>query len=250
MASVVLCPQCALDTSYWTGFNHFVIWGSIVYYFSFHLAFYSDAIQYKYSGVAFKVFSQPNFWFCLLLTSTSLILPMVAARFYWSNVTPTLADRLRMKQRMKKSKSRPREFPMRRQSTFRRSTRSMRSGYAFAHQKGFGELITSGLNMRERVDRVLTPLNVVLCKMTSRGDAPPGGGTTFSTHEPKNGTHSSSPKKSPSRTASPPLKNVVSSGISAPLATPDPSPSASNVERASSYSKSLNDDNIIFVERL
>ena len=35
----------------------------------------------------------------------------------------------------------------------RRSTRSLRSGYAFAHQEGFGELITSGLNMRSRVEK-------------------------------------------------------------------------------------------------
>lgn len=32
----------------------------------------------------------------------------------------------------------------------RRSSRSVRSGYAFAHQAGFGELITSGINMKDR----------------------------------------------------------------------------------------------------
>lgn len=33
---------------------------------------------------------------------------------------------------------------MRRRSSVRRSRRSIRSGYAFAHQEGFGRLITSG----------------------------------------------------------------------------------------------------------
>ncbi|XP_055880345.1 phospholipid-transporting ATPase ID-like isoform X3 [Biomphalaria glabrata] len=144
--------RCALDTSYWTGFNHFVIWGSIIYYFCFHLAFYSDAIRYKYSGVAFKVFGLSKFWFCLLITSTVLIVPMVAYRFYTTNVCPTLSDRVRLRQRMKKSKSKfGRDLRILRHSTIRRSGRSVRSGYAFAHQAGFGELITSGLNMRDRV---------------------------------------------------------------------------------------------------
>ncbi|BFZ02549.1 hypothetical protein BsWGS_05588 [Bradybaena similaris] len=143
--------RCALDTSYWTGFNHFVIWGSIIYYFCFHLAFYSDAIRYKYSGVALQIFAQPSFWLCILITSTLLLLPIVAYRFYTTNITPTLSDRVRLRQRMKKSKSKfGQELGLRRASTMRRSSRSVRSGYAFAHQAGFGELITSGINMKDR----------------------------------------------------------------------------------------------------
>lgn len=143
--------QCALDTSYWTGFNHFVVWGSIIYYFFFHLAFYSDPIRYKYSGVAFEVFAMPSFWLCLLLTSTLLIVPVAAYRFYATNFTPTLSDRVRLRQRIKKSKSKfGGALRIQRQSTMRRSNRSMRSGYAFAHQTGFGELITSGLNFRNK----------------------------------------------------------------------------------------------------
>lgn len=143
--------QCALDTSYWTGFNHFVIWGSIIYYFCFHLAFYSDGIRYTYSGVAFQIFSQPIFWLCMLITSTLLLLPVVAYRFYTANIKPTLSDRVRLQQRMTKAKFRPRpEEAFRRRSTLRRSSRSIRSGYAFAHQSGFGELITSGMSIKDR----------------------------------------------------------------------------------------------------
>ncbi|XP_059148983.1 phospholipid-transporting ATPase ID-like isoform X1 [Physella acuta] len=165
--------RCALDTSYWTGFNHFVIWGSIIYYFCFHLAFYSDAIRYKYSGVALKVFGLSNFWFCLLITSTLLILPMVAYRFYTTNVTPTLSDRVRLRQRMKKSKSKlGRDFRIHRQSTIRRSARSMRSGYAFAHQAGFGELITSGINMKDRAKERHSNSAVILTKIIrGQGDS-------------------------------------------------------------------------------
>ncbi|XP_025076903.1 phospholipid-transporting ATPase ID-like isoform X3 [Pomacea canaliculata] len=140
--------RCALDMSYWTGFNHFVVWGSIIYYFCFQLAFYSDAIHYDYVGTAFAIFSCPIFWFTMLLTCAILIVPMVAYRFYQTSVHPTLSDRVRLRQRMRKSKSKGRDLHIRRSSTFRRSRRSLRSGYAFAHQAGFGELITSGINMR------------------------------------------------------------------------------------------------------
>jgi hypothetical protein len=142
--------------SYWTGFNHFVVWGSIIYYFCFQLAFYSEAIVYSYVGVAFATFGNPACWFTMLLACTILIVPMVAWRFYQTSVHPTLSDRVRLRQRMRKSKSKARDLRVHRQSTFRRSQRSIRSGYAFSHQTGFGELITSGLNMRERAKELVT----------------------------------------------------------------------------------------------
>lgn len=142
--------QCALDTSYWTGFNHFVIWGSIIYYFCFMLAMYAPVFNYTYQGVAFSVFSSANFWLTLLLTNVILLMPIVVYRFYCTSIKASLSDRVRLKQRLTKSKSRSRDFHVRRASTFRRSHRSMRSGYAFAHQQGFAELITSGTNMRDR----------------------------------------------------------------------------------------------------
>ncbi|KAK3098825.1 hypothetical protein FSP39_023456 [Pinctada imbricata] len=157
--------RCALDTSYWTGFNHVVIWGSIIYYFCFILAMYASPFQYEYQGVATQVFSCAQFWLTLLLVCTILLVPIVAYRFYLLDVKPTLSDRIRLKQRMTKSKSRSKDLHIRRHSTLRRSTRSLRSGYAFAHQEGFGELITSGLNMRSRVEQSESKDSVQLTKV-------------------------------------------------------------------------------------
>jgi hypothetical protein len=139
-----------MDTSYWTGLSHVVIWGSCVFYYCFILAFYAPVFNYEYQGTAYQVFGSPNFWFCLLLTNVILLLPVVAYRFYMVDTQPTLSDRIRLKQRMTASKSRSKDFHLRRASTMRRSTRSLRSGYAFSHSQGFGELITSGINMRQR----------------------------------------------------------------------------------------------------
>ena len=118
------------------------------------MAFYASVFGYEYQGVAFQVWASAPFWFTLILTNVILIVPVVAYRFYMTNVKATLSDRVRMKQRLTKAKAR-REIPFfRRASTFRRSARSMRSGYAFAHTEGFGELITSGINMRDRMSSV------------------------------------------------------------------------------------------------
>ena len=167
--------QCALDTFYWTGFNHVVIWGSIIFYFCFIMAFYASVFNYVYQGVAFQVFSSAKFWLTLLLSCVILIIPVVAHRFYYTAIKPSLIDRIRLKQRLQKSKTKLGELRIRRSSTIRRSVRSMRSGYAFAHQEGFGELITSGTNMRERAESVMLPQPVKLTNV-KRLDSSEGNG--------------------------------------------------------------------------
>lgn len=142
--------RCGMDTSYWTGFSHVVIWGSCIFYYCFILGFYAPVFNYVYQGVAYQVFGSASFWFCLLLTNVVLLTPVVVYRFYMIDTQPTLSDRIRLKQRMTASKSRSKDIHLRRASTMRRSTRSLRSGYAFSHSQGFGELITSGINMRQR----------------------------------------------------------------------------------------------------
>lgn len=144
--------QCALDTSYWTGFNHLVIWGSILFYFGFTFLCYADFLGYEYLGTARNVMSTGPFWFTLILTVVILLVPVVAERFYYIDTRPTLTDKVRLKQKISKSKSRSGELILRRQSTMRRSTRSLRSGYAFSHSEGFGQLITAGTLMKPSTD--------------------------------------------------------------------------------------------------
>ncbi|XP_014677038.1 PREDICTED: probable phospholipid-transporting ATPase IM, partial [Priapulus caudatus] len=142
--------QIAFDTSYWTGFNHFVIWGSISFYFGFQFLLYSDFIGAAYTGVARATIGSAITWFTIIVTVVVLMLPIVAYRFFYIDTRPTLSDRVRLKQRYSRlSKSRTSEHALRPSSALRRSRRSLRSGYAFAHQEGFGRLITSGANMRK-----------------------------------------------------------------------------------------------------
>lgn len=92
-----------------------------------------------------------NFWFTLLLTVVIILIPVVAERFYYVDTRPTLTDKVRLQQKIGKIRKQAGIRILRRRSTLRQSQRSVgRSGYAFSHQEGFGELITSGSIMRRK----------------------------------------------------------------------------------------------------
>ncbi len=108
----------------------------------------------------------PLFYLTLVLVVIILIVPVIMWRFYFVDVRPTLSDRVRKKQRLEglryrlilylffhaifvtlrnKFYCRNRESQdVMRTPSARHKRRSIRSGYAFAHQEGFGRLITSG----------------------------------------------------------------------------------------------------------
>eukprot|EP00058_Branchiostoma_floridae_P024450 XP_002609940.1 hypothetical protein BRAFLDRAFT_85893 [Branchiostoma floridae] len=145
-----------LDTAYWTGINHLFIWGSIAWYFGASLIVYSDGLYklalFPFVGVARNVFGQPTLWFTVLLTVLVCLLPVMAIRFLMRDLRPTLSDRIRLAQQLSKTSKRTTSQLLRRKSS-RLSHRpsSRRSGYAFAHQEGFGRLITSGtIKMRQK----------------------------------------------------------------------------------------------------
>lgn len=168
---LVVTAQVALDTSYWTVFNHVVIWGSIAFYFAMTLFINSNFIGNQYLGCLRMTLSTGHFWFTLFLTLAILLIPIIAIRFYNVTIHPTLSDRCRLKQRLSRMKTRPFEPSMmrRRSSVMRRSRRSIRSGYAFAHQEGFGRLITSGKLVQKQSIR---STSTAACS-TSSGDVRP-----------------------------------------------------------------------------
>lgn len=150
---IVVTMQICLDTSYWTLFNHITIWGSLIFYLLLQYA-YNYLLKGEYVGALAKAMGEPMFYFTTLLTIVILMLPVMAWRFYWVDVHPTLSDKVRFKQRHDaKLASQRTEHRIARTPSARRSRRSIRSGYAFAHQEGFGRLITSGKIMRPRNPR-------------------------------------------------------------------------------------------------
>ncbi|XP_065094406.1 phospholipid-transporting ATPase ID isoform X2 [Ochlerotatus camptorhynchus] len=150
--------QIALDTSYWTVFNHIMIWGSLLWYF-FLDYFYNYVIGGPYVGSLTQAMKEATFWFTTVLTVIVLMVPVLASRFYFVDVFPGLSDKIRAKQRLAQLRSRQSNDVLRTPSA-RRGRRSLRSGYAFAHQEGFGRLITSGKIMRKLPQDFAFPLGL------------------------------------------------------------------------------------------
>ncbi|XP_043936578.1 phospholipid-transporting ATPase ID [Protopterus annectens] len=146
---IVVSVQIGLDTGYWTAINHFFIWGSLAVYFAILFAMHSDGLfemfpnQFRFVGNAQNTLAQPTVWITIFLTTVVCIMPVVAFRFLKLDLKPQLSDTVRYTQLVRK-KQKPQHRCMRRVGR----TGSRRSGYAFSHQEGFGELITSGKNMR------------------------------------------------------------------------------------------------------
>jgi len=143
---IVVTAQIALDTSYWTVFNHITIWGSLIFYFCLTF-FYNWVFKSANVGSLTTAMSDTTFWFTSLLTTVVLLLPVVAWRFYKVDVHPTLTDKAKLVQRSDRTSKKEAGLP--RPWSGRRSRRSVRSGYAFAHSEGFGRLITSGRIMKD-----------------------------------------------------------------------------------------------------
>ncbi|KAA0724264.1 Phospholipid-transporting ATPase ID [Triplophysa tibetana] len=146
---IAVSVQIGLDTNYWTAVNHFFIWGSLAVYFAILFAMQSDGLfnifpnQFTFIGTARNSLDQPVVWLVIFLTTVVCIMPMVAIRFIKTDCYPTQTDKVRLLQQATRRQG-PQEQNLRRV----RRTSSRRSAYAFAHQQGYGELITSGKNMK------------------------------------------------------------------------------------------------------
>ncbi|XP_051922125.1 phospholipid-transporting ATPase ID isoform X2 [Hippocampus zosterae] len=160
---IVVSVQISLDTGFWTIFNHVFVWGSLGCYFTIMFAVHSQTLfssfpnHFHFVGSAQSTLLQPVVWLTIALATVICIVPVLAFRFLKLDLKPQLSDTVRHTQLMCEKKRRPAGGRV--ASNWRRAGSvsegrlgarggSRRSGYAFAHQEGFGELITSGKNMR------------------------------------------------------------------------------------------------------
>ncbi|XP_061672194.1 probable phospholipid-transporting ATPase IM [Syngnathoides biaculeatus] len=141
--------QLGLEMSYWTAVNIIFVVGSLVMYFLVTFTMYSNGLflvvpsAFSFIGTARNSLSQLNVWLTIMLTSILCILPVVTYRFMSIVLRPTINDKVMFKVRQAKSSPPP---PPRR--TRIRRTSSRRSGYAFSHAQGYGDLVTSGRFLR------------------------------------------------------------------------------------------------------
>ncbi|KAG5272458.1 hypothetical protein AALO_G00165790 [Alosa alosa] len=142
---VAVNMQIGLDTYYWTAVNQFFLWGSMSVYFAVSFTMYSNGMyliftsSFPFIGVARNSLNQPNVWLTILLTSILCVLPVLAYRFLYMQLRPTINDKVRYKVRQEKAP--PADTPYR---FLPRRISKRRSGYAFSHSRGYGDLVTSG----------------------------------------------------------------------------------------------------------
>uniref|UniRef100_A0A8C1YRR1 Phospholipid-transporting ATPase n=1 Tax=Cyprinus carpio TaxID=7962 RepID=A0A8C1YRR1_CYPCA len=142
--TVTVCVQLGLDLSYWTVVNHLFVWGSLGMFFILTFTMYTDGLyrlrpsSFAFIGTARNCLNQPNVWLTVALTAILCVLPVVVYRFLSSQISPTINEKVCQ---MKEPAPRPRRTRL-----TRRSTR--RSGYAFSHAHGYGDLMTSGRFLR------------------------------------------------------------------------------------------------------
>uniref|UniRef100_A0A7N8XVP0 Phospholipid-transporting ATPase n=1 Tax=Mastacembelus armatus TaxID=205130 RepID=A0A7N8XVP0_9TELE len=141
--------QLGLEMSYWTAVNTIFVLGSLVMYFAVTFTMYSNGMflmlpsAFPFIGTARNSLNQPNIWLTILLTSLLCVLPVVTFRFLLIQLCPTINDKVMFKVRQAKATPPP---PPRRARI--RRTSSRRSGYAFSHAQGYGDLVTSGRFLR------------------------------------------------------------------------------------------------------
>ncbi|XP_041917546.1 probable phospholipid-transporting ATPase IM [Alosa sapidissima] len=144
---IVVSIQIGLDTNYWTPINHVCIWGSVAMYFFIVFAPHRSSTfdelpkYFPFFGTAHNCLTCRTVWLVILLTTVTCIMPGVVFRFVQRELCPTLIEKVRHLQVSKK------QNPLKQSHRLARRA-SRRSAYAFSHQEGFGELITSGRNMR------------------------------------------------------------------------------------------------------
>uniref|UniRef100_A0A8C5FUT6 Phospholipid-transporting ATPase n=1 Tax=Gadus morhua TaxID=8049 RepID=A0A8C5FUT6_GADMO len=137
----VVTQTCLLFTmSYWTAVNTLFIVGSLLLYFGVTFTMYSNGLfrlfpsAFSFIGTARNTLNQSNVWLTILLTSILCVLPVLTYRFLTILLWPTINDKARQ------AKAAP--PPPSKRTRIRRGS-SRRSGYAFSHAQGYGELVTS-----------------------------------------------------------------------------------------------------------
>ncbi|XP_062868152.1 phospholipid-transporting ATPase IC [Trichomycterus rosablanca] len=159
---MIVSLQISLDTSYWTFVNCFAVLGSIAIYFGIMFDIQSAGIRvifptfFKFTGVAANALRQPYLWLTIILTVGISLLPSMFIQFLCKTIWPSVGDKV---QRNKKKYELEEEEKKKKVPAFQRGARSRRSGYAFSHSQGYGDLIATGRSVRRKKAPV-TPVSI------------------------------------------------------------------------------------------
>jgi phospholipid-translocating ATPase len=143
--------QIAMDTFHWNPIMHIFVWGSILSWLvvipiTSAPGLYGILGFFEYLGVAYEVIPGGIFWFYLPLATVIALLPTIIFRIVRLDVDPHIVDDVRLKQKKEgrrlfkrlKFHRKPVDSAVTRRATVKRT------GYAYSHTEGFGDMITTG----------------------------------------------------------------------------------------------------------
>uniref|UniRef100_UPI00398F7F6F phospholipid-transporting ATPase IF n=1 Tax=Pristiophorus japonicus TaxID=55135 RepID=UPI00398F7F6F len=89
--------KLGIDTHYWTWINHFVTWGSIIFYFAFSLLYGAVIWPFLQSQDIYCVFiqllSSASIWLGIIVLIVACLMPDVLRKVFWRHTRPTLAQK-------------------------------------------------------------------------------------------------------------------------------------------------------------
>ncbi|KAG7503320.1 putative phospholipid-transporting ATPase IH isoform X1 [Solea senegalensis] len=98
--------KLALDTHYWTWINHFVIWGSLIFFVVFSLLWGGiiwPFLNYQRMYYVFmQMLSSGPAWLSIILLITASLLPDVVKKVIWRALWPTTTERIQNADRLYK----------------------------------------------------------------------------------------------------------------------------------------------------
>ncbi|XP_072272623.1 phospholipid-transporting ATPase IC-like [Pyxicephalus adspersus] len=158
---VIVNFQIAITMAFWTFLFAFSVFGTIILYFAITYDLHCSGLHIilpdtlTMTGVITNALRQPYIWLIIILTAGICLFPDLAVRFLWKTISPSASDKvLKNPEKYKVREPQPEKTA----GTIQRGTSVRRSAYAFSHQKGYGDLISSGRSIR----RKKTTLNGVL----------------------------------------------------------------------------------------
>ncbi|XP_067898450.1 phospholipid-transporting ATPase IF [Heterodontus francisci] len=94
---ITVTLKLGIETHYWTWINHFVTWGSIMFYFAFSLLYGAVLWPFLPSQEMYCVFihllSSASVWLGVIVIVVACLLPDVLRKLFWRHTRPTLAQR-------------------------------------------------------------------------------------------------------------------------------------------------------------
>ncbi|XP_032888052.1 probable phospholipid-transporting ATPase IF isoform X1 [Amblyraja radiata] len=94
---ITVTLKLGIETYYWTWINHFVMWGSVIFYFAFALAYGATLWPFLQLQSIYAVFnhllSSAQVWLGIIVIVVGCLFPDILRKVFWRHSRPTLAQR-------------------------------------------------------------------------------------------------------------------------------------------------------------